>query len=144
MELGRSQRKSLEKAMRRYVLVDGREAKLFFREKNGELASCLLENNVPAVLASLHEGHGYFANGITLGRAYGRVYWPSRAYDVGRWVSSCEPCQRVTKVQKAGELRSIIQFKPMDMIGMDFVGPISPPCKATGYSYILIVIDYFS
>jgi len=38
----------------------------------------------------------------------------------------------------------IIQCKPMDMIGMDFVGPISPPCKATGYSYILIVITDFS
>jgi len=27
---------------------------------------------------------------------------------------------------------------------MDFVGPISPPSKATGYSYILIAINYFS
>ena len=32
----------------------------------------------------------------------------------------------------------------MDMIGMDFVGPINPPCAATGYVYVLIVIDYFS
>lgn len=72
------------------------------------------------------------------------MYWPSCAYDIGRWVSSCESCQRVTKVQKAGELRSIIQFKPMDMIGMDYVGPINPPCKATGNTYILVVIDYFS
>jgi len=32
----------------------------------------------------------------------------------------------------------------MDMIGMDFVGPISPPCKVNGCSYILIVIHYFS
>jgi len=144
MELGRSQRKALERAMRRYVLVDGAEPKLFFRERNGELASCVLEQEVPKVLADLHQGHGHFANGITLGLAHGQVYWPSRAYDIGRWVSSCEPCQRVTKVQKAGELRSIIQFKPMDMIGMDFVGPISPPCKATGYAYILVVIDYLS
>jgi len=59
-------------------------------------------------------------------------------------VASCEPCQRVTKIQKAGQLRSILQFKPMDMIAMDYVGPITPPCKSTGYVYILIVIDYFS
>ena len=30
MELGRSQKKELERAMRRYVLVDGAEPKLFF------------------------------------------------------------------------------------------------------------------
>jgi len=50
----------------------------------------------------------------------------------------------VSKVQKAGELRSIIQFKPLDMIGMDYVGPINPPCRVTGYVYILIIVDYFS
>ena len=32
----------------------------------------------------------------------------------------------------------------MDVIGMDYVGPITPPCKSTGYVYILIVIDDFS
>jgi len=59
MELGRSQKKALEKAMRRYVLVDGTEVKHFFREKNGELASCVLEKDVSGVLTSLHEGHGH-------------------------------------------------------------------------------------
>ena len=87
MELGRSQKKALEKAMRRYVLVDGTEVKHFFREKNGELASCVLEKDVSGVLTSLHEGHGHFANGITLERAYRRVYWPFHAYDIGGWVS---------------------------------------------------------
>ena len=56
----------------------------------------------------------------------------------------CEACQRVTKIQKAEQLRSILQCKPMDMIGMDYVGPITPPCRTTGHVYILIVIDYFS
>ena len=144
MKLGRSQKRALERAMRRYVLVDGVEPKLFYRERNGELASCVLEEDIEKVLTNLHEGHGHFAIGITLGRAYGRVYWPSRANDIGRWVSSCDSCQRVTKIQKAGELWSVIQFKPMDMIGMDYVGPINPTCKATGNTYILVVIDYFS
>ena len=105
---------------------------------------CVLEKEVEAVLTSLHEGHGYFAVGITLGQAHGKVYWPTRSKDIGQWVSSCDACQRVTKIQKAGELRSIIQFKPIDMIGMDFVGPINPPCSATGYIYILIVVDYYT
>ena len=32
----------------------------------------------------------------------------------------------------------------MDMIGMDFIGPINPACKATGAAYIFLVVDYFS
>jgi len=133
MDLGRSAKKALERLMRRYILMDSMEPRLFFREKNGELASCVLEKDIAKVLISLHEEHGHFATRITLGRAHGRVYWPTRAGDIGRWVASCEPCQRVTKVQKAGELKSVIQFKPLDMIGMDFVGPINPSCKATGF-----------
>ena len=144
MVIGRSGRKCLARAMRRYVLVNGVDPKLFYREKNGELATCVLEENVPKVLRDLHEGHGHFAARITLGRAHWKVYWPSRAQDIGRWVASCEACQRVSKIQKAGELRSVIQFKPLDMIGMDYEGPINPPCKATGNVYILIVVDYFS
>ena len=37
-----------------------------------------------------------------------------------------------------------MQFSPMDMIGMDFIRPINPPCEATRAVYILLVIDYFS
>jgi len=70
--------------MRRYVLVDGVDPKLFYREKNGELATCVLEADIPKVLRELHEGHGHFAARIRLGRAHGKVYWPSQAQDVGR------------------------------------------------------------
>lgn len=30
------------------------------------------------------------------------------------------------------------------MIGMDWLGPISPACAITGHQYILILVDYFS
>lgn len=32
----------------------------------------------------------------------------------------------------------------MDLIGMDFLGPIKPACQATGAKYGLVVVDYFS
>lgn len=67
LKLGRSQKRALERAMRRYVLIDGAEPRLFYRERNGELASCVLEEDIGKVLTSLHEGHGNFAVGITLG-----------------------------------------------------------------------------
>ena len=93
IELGRRKRKMVGGAMRKYVMVDAEELKLFFRGKNGELATCILEDDVGSVMTRLHEGHVNFGAGITLGRAHERVYWPSRDYDIGRWVSSCESCQ---------------------------------------------------
>jgi len=31
-----------------------------------------------------------------------------------------------------------------EVVGMDYVGPISPPRKKAEYKYILMVVDYFS
>ena len=144
MDLGRNEWRALVNKARRYVMVEGKEGKLIWREKDGQLALCELEGEVGRVLERLHDGHGHFAAGITEGRAHGRYYWPSRQRDIGHWLASCEPFQRMTKVQRCGQLKLILQLLPMDMIGMDFVGPINPPCEATGTSYILLVVDYFS
>jgi len=73
MDLGTSERKLLERLMRRYVMVEAAEPRLVFREKDGELATWVLEEDVVRRLANLHEGHGHFANNITLARAHGRV-----------------------------------------------------------------------
>jgi len=77
LEMGRSQRKALERDMRRYVMVDGTEPKLFFREENGELATCIREDKIKEVLNQLHEGNRHFTTRITSGRGHGEVYWPS-------------------------------------------------------------------
>ena len=144
MDMGRNEWRSLMNKARRYVMVEGRDGKLIWREKDGQLALCVLEEEVGKVLRRLHDGHGHFAAGITEGRAHGKYYWPSRQKDIGRWIASCEPCQRMTKMQRCGQMRSVLQFSPMDMVGMDFIGPINPPCEATGATYILLVVDYFS
>lgn len=122
----------------------GNEARLVWKERDGQLALCVLEEEVERVLEDLHDGHGHFAAGVTGGRSHGRYFWPTRPRDIGRWVVSCEPCQRMAKIQRSGQLRSILQFAPMDMVGMDFIGPINLPCEATGAVYILLVVDYFS
>ena len=144
MDMGGNEWQALVYRARRYVMVEGMEGRLIWREKDGQLAVCVLEEDVGKVLRRLHDGHVHFAAGITQGRAHGKYYWPSRQRDIGRWVASCEPCQRMTKMQRCGQLKSVLQFSPMDMIGMDFIGPINPPCEATGATYILLVVDYFS
>jgi len=101
MELGRSKRRTVERAMRNYVMVDVEEPKLFFQEKNVEVASSILEDDVESVLTGLHDRHRHFAAGITLGIPHGKVYWPWRAYHIRRWVSSYEPCLWAIRIQNA-------------------------------------------
>src|SRR5205807_9488963 len=91
--LGRHEWKVLEQRMRSFVLVEGSEMGLFYREKDGQLARCMLKGEVKRVLHVLHEEHGHFAAGVTKGRAYGKVYWPSCSHDIDRWVASCDSCQ---------------------------------------------------
>jgi hypothetical protein len=105
---------------------------------------CVLETEVPKVCHSLHDVRGHFATGITVGWAYGEYYWPTRDRDIAHWVQTCIHCQRChTKLQTA-KLRPILQFKPMDMLAIDYIGPITPACKGSGAKYILVMVDYYS
>lgn len=117
---------------------------LFYREKDGRLATCVVEGEITKVLEEAHDAHGHFSHAITAGRLHGNYYWPTRNADVARWMASCKSCQQVAPLKKSGDIRPIIQLRPMDMWGMDYIGPINPPCAATRAKYILIIVDYFS
>lgn len=140
-DLGRNGRRAVVKKSLRYSII-GEE--LFWKERDGCLAKCVLKEEVEKVLEALHDSHGHFAGGLTIGRAIGQWYWPTREKDIWRHCFSCDTCQRVGPRKRSGELRPILQFRPFDMVGMDYVGPISPSCQKTGARYVLIVVDYFS
>ena len=38
----------------------------------------------------------------------------------------------------------VIKFEPLVMMGLDFLGLITPSCKQTGAKYMLIAVDYFT
>jgi hypothetical protein len=105
---------------------------------------CVLETEVPKVCHSLHDVRGHFATGITVGRAYGEYYWPTRDRDIAHWVQTCIHCQRCHTKLRTAKLRPILQFKPMDMLAIDYIGPITPACKGSGAKYILVMVDYYS
>ena len=144
--MGRQEKRKLRERAKRFVLGHGtgEYQPLFYREEDGSLSHCVKNRDIERTLATIHDTHGHFSTGITAGRAYGRYYWPTRMRDIGSWVASCPVCQRVGPLRQSSQLKTIVQFCPFDMIGMDYVGPISPPCKATGNRFILIMVDYFS
>ena len=96
--VGRNERRRIDRLAERFVLVDGggcgeNMGRLSFRERDGSLAACVVEEEVGEVLRNVHDAHGHFSQGITAGRLFGRFYWPSRNADVARWVSTYDSCQ---------------------------------------------------
>ena len=73
----------------------------------------------------------------------GRFYWPTRIKDSMRYSRDCNTCQRFGPLKPTSELKPILNLQPMDMMGMDFLGPIKP--EGVGKNkYILIIVDYYS
>ena len=137
----------IKRVAARYVLMVQEETErrtLLYRESTGELAKCVKENEVEKIMERYHDCHGHFAVDMTLRMMRGRYYWPSRSKDVARYVKSYDACQRFGPLRPSRrELKTLLNLQPMDMMGIDFVGPINPP-TSHGKHYILVVVDYFS
>ena len=63
--------------------------------------------------------------------------------DIVRWCRSCEACQRFGPLRNSSPIKPILALQPMDLLGMDFLGPITPN-SLNGSVYIIIAVDYFS
>ena len=59
------------------------------------------------------------------------------------YVKCCDACQRFSLIKIPNRLlKTVLNLQPMDMLGMDFVGPNRLASKEN--KYVLIVVDYFS
>jgi hypothetical protein len=128
---------------RRYKLFDGGRKGLFFMERGGKVARCIDEDRVSLELFNHHDCHGHFAGKMLLSRLFSKFYWPSRAKDAHYYAQSCRECQLFGPVWPSEGLKTMVHLRPMDMVGLDFIGPITPVTKA-GNKYIIILVDYFS
>jgi hypothetical protein len=81
----------------------------------------------------------------TVARIRERFAWKGILHDDQQIVSTCDVCQRVNGKLTCGrpELHCVPVQSPWFHVGIDFVGPISPP-SVSGNSYILTLSDYFT
>ena len=56
---------------------DGGAAELLYREASGELARCVIENDVPRIFHCYHDCHGHFAGGMIVRTQQAKYYWPT-------------------------------------------------------------------
>jgi len=115
---------------------------LAYTERTGKQSWCVRKSEVDKVLEWAHDCHGHYAWDLTLKRLIGHYYWPTRAKDTHRFCRSCRSCQLTGRKRPSQVPRPIVQLRPMDMIGIDGLGPISP--VSGDFKYILIVVDYFT
>lgn len=121
-----------------------RDEHLLRREFSGEFARCIEPDEVESFLKWAHDAHGHWADVISLAHLQDQVWWPSRMQDIRLWCVSCHTCQMDGPKRESTNIRPVLSFGPMCLVGMDFLGPISPKCKVTGAKYILVVVDYYS
>ena len=129
---------------RNFVVFDGQRRKgLFYRERGGKHSLCVLEWDVVAILTRYHDCHGHFAARLLVQFLVGKAYWPTRARDAYYFARTCESCQAMGPLQPSVGSGAIVHLQPFDMVGLDFIGPITPDSN-TGNKYIIIMVDYFT
>ena len=133
-------------AMKRFVLKDGTLYKKAFddygKPKN---LLCLPRALRQPVLQELHAGivggghGGYFKTNAKL---RDRFFYPKRDQSVRKFILSCNCCQfRKSDNTPKGTLTPIRTGKPLDLIGMDLIGPL-PKSGAENFTHIMCAVDY--
>ena len=99
---------------------------------------------VPKVLERFHDEGGHFGVDKTIDKATEICWWPGHTRDIQAYVESCVPCsqKKQSKESIQAELQSIPIGGPMEMIAMDFVGPL--PITNNGNRHILVMADYYT
>ena len=103
---------------------------------------CITPEEVAPILQKVHDEGGHFSFKIILDKLRYRVFWPTMASDVRKYIQECIQCARFCNRGKSEPLYLIIIMKPFCFLGMDHMGPFSETFK--GNIYILVLIDYFS
>lgn len=135
--------RAVKHAAKQFVLVEGEEKNVMYREKTGKLAQCCIRTEVDNILQQIHGAHGHFAAEISKRLAIGQVYWPERFKHIEEFCRSCPHCQNLGPLRPTRSVLPVLQLQPLDMIGIDYIGPISP-ISISGMRYIIVAVDYFS
>lgn len=89
-----------------------------------------------------HDRGGHRGFESTFLKVRRRYYWPHQGDDVKRYIRGCPECAKQNPWTRKPPIFPIITIHPFQIIGMDFIGPLTR--TARHHSYILHFVDYFS
>lgn len=91
-----------------------------------------------------HEAVGHMATNKTMRRIAERYVWSGMRRDVRDYIKACATCQLHTRTKIRVPLGEMpLPHSPQEIIGLDFIGPYTPP-TSEGYRYVLIIVDHFT
>lgn len=130
-----------------FRLIDGL---LFYKRKlnsQSELRVYIPQSLRKEILREHHDNPlaGHLGVKKTLGRLKEVCYFPQMKKIVNNYVTSCDTCQKYNyrNILPAGKLIPIKVKKPLEMVGIDLIGPY-PASNPDRYRYVLVITDYFS
>eukprot|EP00731_Ephydatia_muelleri_P038909 Em0983g3a len=129
------------------------EGELLYKHKQGKEKQEVLLRYIQSleerqkILLACHidSTSGHMGKTRTLYRIKERFMWHGMVKDVVSLLSKCDVCQRMNRKLTTGVpvLHPIPVKAPWYMVGIDFIGPLSPVAK-DGSRYILTISDYFT
>ncbi|GMH36450.1 hypothetical protein BSKO_04318 [Bryopsis sp. KO-2023] len=96
---------------------------------------------VKTVLETCHDKAGHFGVEKTLERMRRSFFWTDMRKDAEAHCRTCDTCQRFGKLRKTASSLSIPTERPMQVVAVDFVGPLD---ISGVHKYILVGVDFFS
>ncbi|RDI83557.1 hypothetical protein Vi05172_g6513 [Venturia inaequalis] len=139
-----SQRKSIRRFAARLIPYEDDSGPILgYRSNNGKRVRCVLQKEVKATLRTIHDTHTHFANEISSASAVSAYFWPTMLENIEEWCRTCPQCQFLGPLRPTRAILPILTIAPMDLVGMDYVGPMNP-IAVSGAKFILIVVDYFT
>jgi hypothetical protein len=116
---------------------------------NEILRRCVMEEEIPLILAESHEGiaRGHYAGKATTQKVLrASLWWPTLHRDAKDYYRACDVCQRVGKPSRRDEipLAPQLTLQAFEKWAIDFVGPINPLGKRTGARYIITITEYLT
>jgi hypothetical protein len=113
------------------------------------LRRCVLEHEIPRILADSHEGiaRGHYAGKVTAQKVLHAGLWWLIVHGYSKdYFQRCDLCQRVGKPNRWGEipLRPQVTLKVFDKWEIDCVGPINPLAKRSRARYIITATEYLT
>lgn len=138
--LTKNRARNIRRRSLRFLIRDGL---LYRREIDGAVARCLMDEEVGQILKWAHMECGHYSAGTTLHLLKGKFWWPTRNEDVQKFCQECPDCQRVGPRQFRLEHGKTTILKPLQLVGMDFAGPIRP-LATNGMSMVLVAVNYFT
>ena len=95
------------------------------------------------VIENAHERGGHMSVFKTMHRIIEHFVWPVMRADVRSFINKCAICVTYKKVTNRVRMQDVeLPHTPMQMVGMDLIGPFEP--DPYGRQYLLTVIDYLS